>query len=418
MSQTAAQALFIIMLAAVLAPVLSELLRTWRIPSVLFELLLGILVGPAILGWVEVDQFVGGLSQLGLAMLFFIAGYEINFGKLKGTPIKLGALGWVITVTLALGIGLALAAAEVVISSLLIGLALTTTAIGTLMPMLRDRGLLHSSFGSYIIAAGAIGEFGPIVAITVLLGSSSPALEIVLLAVFAIIAVGAAFVASRPQPPAFIELMRRHLTSSSKLPVRVLMMLLVGLVLLATTLGLDNLLGAFAAGIIAKIALSPEQESALEPSIEAIGFGFLVPIFFVVSGVKFDLDSLLSSPSNLLKVPVFLLLLLLIRGLPALFLYRKVLTLRQRSALALLQATALPLLVVITQIGLETGSMRPGNAAALVGAGMLSVLIFPLLGFAVLGNAEDVEGSEPAGPQAHNPAPPGESEALGPMGSL
>jgi Kef-type K+ transport system membrane component KefB len=204
-----------------------------------------------------------------------------------------------------------------------------------------------------------------------------------------------------------IELMRKHLSTSSQLPVRLLLLTLTGLVLLATTLGLDNLLGAFAAGIIAKIALNKEQEEALEPKLEAIGFGFLIPVFFVVSGVKFDLESLLSSTSTLLKVPVFLAMMLIIRGVPALFLYRKVLTPRQRAALALLQATALPLLVVITQIGLESGQMRPGNAAALVGAGMLSVLIFPLLGFAVLGK---VEGAEPV---EQTPVSPGESEALG-----
>ncbi|CAB5042260.1 unannotated protein [freshwater metagenome] len=407
MEQTAAQALLIIMAAAVLAPILAELLRKWRIPSVLFELLLGILIGPAVLGWVEVDQFVGGLTELGLAMLFFMAGYEINFSKLKGKPVKLGAIGWGISLAIALAVGVGLAQSGVVISSLLIGLALTTTAIGTLMPMLRDRGLLQSSFGAYILAAGAIGEFGPVIAITILLGPSEPGSELLLLLAFAAIAAMVAAIASRPQPPAVIELMRKHLSTSSQLPVRILLLTLTGLVLLATTLGLDNLLGAFAAGIIAKIALNKEQEEALEPKLEAIGFGFLIPVFFVVSGVKFDLDSLLSSPSTLLKVPVFLVMMLIIRGVPALFLYRKELTVRQRSALSLLQATALPLLVVITQIGLKSGQMRPGNAAALVGAGMLSVLIFPLAGFAVLGK---VEGAEPVD---QTPAPPGESEALG-----
>ena len=409
MGHSAAQGLLIIMGAAVLAPILAELLRKWRIPSVLFELLLGILIGPAVLGWVEVGDFLGGLSELGLAMLFFMAGYEIDFSKLKGKPLKIGAIGWGISLGIALAVGVALAQTGLVISSLLIGLALTTTAIGTLMPMLRDRGLLQSSFGAYILAAGAIGEFGPVIAITILLGPSEPGSELLLLIAFAAIAAAVAAVASRPQPPAVIELMRRHLSTSSQLPVRLLLFTLTGLVLLATTLGLDNLLGAFAAGIIAKIALNKEQEEALEPKLEAIGFGFLIPVFFVVSGVKFDLESLLSSPSTLLKVPIFLVMMLIIRGLPALVLYRKVLTPRQRSALALLQATALPLLVVITQIGLQSGQMRPGNAAALVGAGMLSVLIFPLLGFAVLGKVEGVEPADRA------PTAPGESEALGPI---
>jgi Kef-type K+ transport system membrane component KefB len=405
MDRTTGISVVVIAAAAVVAPLLSELLRRWRVPSVLFELLLGILVGPAVLGWVELVPFVEGLSQFGLAILFFMAGYEIDFARLKGTPINRGLAGWGISLVLGLGLGVVLMLEGFVLSSLLIGLALTTTAIGTLMPMLRDRGMLDSPFGSYITAAGAVGEFGPIVAITILLSADSPIEESLLLVAFAVLAVGVASLATRQQPPALIEMMQRHLSTSTQLPVRIILLLVTVMVLVAAELGLDNLLGAFAAGMIARLALSKEQSEALAPRLEAIGFGFLIPVFFVVSGVGFDLDSLLSSTTTMLKVPLFLVMMLLIRGLPAMLVYRGVLTTRERSAMTLLQSTALPLLVVITQIGLETHRMEPGNAAALVGAGMLSVLVFPLVGFAVLGE----RGAAPADDEPDV----GESEALG-----
>lgn len=385
MPNSTATSLVVIAAAAVIAPLIAELLKRWRIPSVLFELSLGIVIGPAVLGWVQVDEFIGGLSQLGLAVLFFMAGYEIDFQKLRGAPINRGMTGWAISLALGMGLALLLAFEGVVRSALLVGLALTTTAIGTLLPMLRDRGMLETRFGGFLTAAGAVGEFGPILAITLLLSGSSPGTEALLLVLFAGLAVAVAVMASRPQPPALVEMLQRHLSTSTQLPVRIVMLLIVGLVVVATDLGLDNLLGAFAAGMIARLALSPEQTRALTPRLEAIGFGFLIPIFFIVSGVNFDLDSLLESTSTMLRVPMFLLLMLAVRGLPALLVYRGLLSNRERGSLVFLQATALPLLVVITEIGLSTDQMTAQNATALVGAGMLSVLIFPLVGFAVLG---------------------------------
>lgn len=401
MPDSTAVSLVVIAAAAVIAPLLSELLRRWRIPSVLFELALGIVIGPAVLGWVEVDEFIKGLSELGLAVLFFLAGYEINFSKLRGAPINRGVAGWAISLVGGLAIGAILALEGFVISSLLIGLALTTTAIGTLMPMLRDREMLETRFGMFLTAAGAVGEFGPILAVTLLLSGSSPLLEAVLLVLFAVLAVGVAAMASRPQPPRMVEVLQRHLSTSTQLPVRIIILLIIALVVVATELGLDNLLGAFAAGMIARLALSPEQNEALSPRIEAIGFGFLIPVFFIVSGVNFDLDSLLGSTSAMVKVPIFLGLMLLVRGAPALFVYKRLLATRERASLMLLQATALPLLVVITQIGLDTDRMKPENAAALVGAGMVSVLVFPLIGFKLLGGVDE----EPVDAGPGSPAP-------------
>lgn len=396
MNERIGTSIIIIAAAAVVAPLLAELLKRWRVPSVLFELLLGIIVGPAVLGWVEVNDFIAGLSEFGLAVLFFIAGYEIDFARIRGIPINRAVTGWFVSFVLGMGLASLLVLVGMVESSLLVGLALTTTAIGTLLPMLRDRDMLDTRFGGFLIAAGAVGEFGPILAITLLLSAFNPAVEAALLVVFAILAVSVAWAATRPQSPKVVELLQRHLTTSSQLTVRIVLLLIAALTVVAARLGLDNLLGAFAAGMIAKMALSPEQNRQLSPRIEAIGFGFLIPIFFIVSGAQFDLDALLDSPSTMVRVPVFLLLMLVVRGLPAMVIYRHDLGRRERGALAIIQATALPILVVITEIGLRTDHMTSANAAALVGAGMASVLLFPLIGFAVLGRVTGAPDSSNA----------------------
>jgi len=387
-TQSTATSLLVIAVVAVSAPVLSELLRTLRIPSVLFELALGIVIGPAVLGLAETGPFIDGLSTLGLAVLFFVAGYELDLDRIKGGPLNRAGTGWVITVALALLTASVMVMTGFVLSELLIALALTTTALGTLMPMLRDRGLLESSFGNDMLAAGAFGEFAPVVAVTLFLGTSSPTAEGILLILFVIVALGLARIAARPKPPRIVEAMTRNLETSSQLPVRVVMLLVTVMVLMATFLGIDMLLGAFAAGLIGRVLFPPDESTRLMAKVESIGYGFLIPVFFIVSGMKFDLDALTSDPATLARVPLFLGLFLVLRGAPALIVYRRALDGRRRAALAVLQSTALPLLVVITEIGLATDNMLPANAAALVGAGMLSVLVFPLVGFKILGDPQ------------------------------
>ena len=395
MTYQTAVSVFVIAAAVAIAPLCSEALRRFRIPSVLFELLLGILVGPEVLGWATTDVFVNGLDVLGLCFLFFMAGYEIEFAKLGQDPVTRGAVGWLASLVLGLGVGLLLLLVNFALSSLLVGLALTTTAIGTLLPMLRDRGMLDTHFGRYLTASGTAGEFGPVVAVTVLLGAASPGTETALLVAFVLLTLGVAYVAARPQPPRVVETMQRHLGTSTQLPVRIVLLLITGLVLVASSLNLEILLGAFAAGLVVRIAFTSEQAEAMQPRLESLGFGFLIPVFFVVSGMQFHVRALVDSASILERLPVFLGLFLVVRGLPALLVYVRVLPLRQRAGLGVLQSTALPMLVVITQIGLDTHHMLPANATALVGAGMLSVLAFPLLGFALAGrDAEAVPVSD------------------------
>jgi Kef-type K+ transport system membrane component KefB len=385
-SHQTAQSIFVIMLVAVAAPMCAEVVRRFRIPSVLFELLLGIIIGPEVLGWAHMDQFVSGLSTLGLSFLFFMAGYEINFGELGGQAVRRAGLGWLITLALALAVGSALMVTGYVVSGLLVGLCLTTTAIGTLLPMLRDRNMLDSPFGRILVTAGIVGEFAPVVAVTVLLGTLSPGIEALLLIFFVAVALTVAVAASRPQPPSFSEAVQRHLTRSTQLPVRFVLLLVTGFVVLASVLNQEILLGAFASGLIAHLAFDGEEAAAMQPRLEAVGFGFLIPVFFIVSGMEFHASELFSNPSIMARVPIFLGLMLIVRGVPALLIYSGLLDWRRRASLMFLQSTALPLVVVITGIGLAAHKMRPENAIALVGAGMLSVLIFPIVGFALAGS--------------------------------
>ena len=384
MPTSTAVSLAVIASVAVLAPIIAELLWRLKIPSVLLEILLGILVGPSILSWAKVDPFISSLSGLGLSFLFFLAGFEIDFERLKGKPLSRGTIGWGVSLAAGLSIGLALMLTGFVLSSLLIGLALTTTAIGTLMPILKDRQVLATPFGTLLTAAGAIGEFGPIIAVTVLLGTRKPGVQTLLLASFIILAVGVASLASRPQPPALVATLQRHLNTSTQLPVRIIILLIAVMVAIASRFGLDLLLGAFSAGLIARLAIQPPQTEFLVPKLEAVGFGFLIPVFFIVSGMKFDVSALWNDPATIIHALIFFALFLVIRGAPALLIYRGIIPMKQRVALGVLQSTALPMLVVIVEIGLSTQTMRPVNGTALITAGMLSVLVFPLVGFGML----------------------------------
>jgi Kef-type K+ transport system membrane component KefB len=351
-------------------------------PVVVLELLLGIVIGPQVLGLAQNDDFTEFFGNLGLGMLFFFAGYEIDFERLRGRPLALAGAGWLVSLAIAYGIGGALAALGVVLSLLYTGSALATTAIGTLIPILRDAGELRTRFGTYLLAAGAAGEFGPIMLITIILSGQNPLHEAVLLLGFTALAVILAVASIRSAGVGW-PLLEQALEASSQPAVRILMVLMFGLAALAATLGLDILLGGFVAGIITRLALRGREVEALESKLTAVGYGFLIPFFFVTSGMNFDLDSLLSSAGAMLKVPLFLGMFLLVRGTPALLLYRGVLAARERIPLALFSATALPLVVAITTLATEQGDMRSSTAAALVGAAILSTLIFPFVGLAL-----------------------------------
>jgi Kef-type K+ transport system membrane component KefB len=253
------------------------------------------------------------------------------------------------------------------------------------MPVLRDSDILGERFGRFILGAGAVGEFGPVVIVSIILGvESGEPWRTVLLFAFAAVAILTALIALRARPTRVVELVRATMHTSGQLAIRLTLLVLVALVVLASEFGLDVILGAFAAGVIVGFITRGEGDSSeFEGKLDAVGYGFLIPIFFIATGMDFDLDALLDSPSAMALVPGFALLFLFARGLPAWLLYRGELDRRERASLALLSAAALPLIVAITEIGTDTGVMRADEAVALVGAGMLSVLVFPLVALAL-----------------------------------
>lgn len=394
MSLAAIETLVLIAVIGVASPLLSEITGPLGIPEIVFQIGLGILIGPFVLNIAHLDSVITGLSDLGLSYLIFLAGYELNIHRIRGQPIRLASLGWLISLAIGFFAAFDLVSSGLARDTIVVGLALTTTALGTLMPVLRDAGVLPTPFGSHIMAIGTLGEFGPIVAVALLLTRKDPVLTSLLLVAFVAVAVVTIVMATRTHPPRLVRMLSRHLESSAQLPVRLSLLLIVLLVLLADKLGLDVLLGAFAAGIVVKRFASGEGADLVRAKLEAIGFGFLIPIFFVVSGINFDLHVFLRHPAELWRVPFFLVLMLVARGVPVFLLYRNVLTRRQFAPMALFSATGLPLIVVITSIALSEGRIVAVNAAALVAAGLLSVTIFPASGIVLL---RRIRGRPPAG---------------------
>jgi Kef-type K+ transport system membrane component KefB len=397
----------IVLVAALAAITVAVVPKRLAPPVVVLELLAGILIGPHVFGFAHSGAFIEFFSNLGLGMLFFFAGYEIDFQRIKGTPLQLGAWGWLLSVGLAFGIGGILAGLGIIVSFLYTGAAMATTAIGTLIPILRDNGELKTRFGTYLLASGGAGEFGPILLVTLFFSTESPLREGAILIAFVALALAVALLSVRLAWRGWPAL-ERTFEASSQLAVRVTVVLVFGLVLLASNLGLDVLLGGFVAGLITRTALKGHELTIFESKLTAVGFGFFVPFFFVTSGIEFDLAAL-GSATALAKLAMFFGLFLVVRGVPALLLYRHQLNLRDRAALAFYCATELPLVVAITTIAIDAGKMRASTAAGLVGAAMLSTLVFPFVAMALRKDTLDQksERPEPTGPfpQGEGPLP-------------
>ena len=380
-------------IAAVAAP-------KFFVPVVVLEAIFGILIGPQVLDVAKTSPFIDFFATGGLGLLFFFAGYEIDFERIKGAPLRLAVLGWGMTLALSYGAGALLAAAGVIVSGLYTGTAMSTTAVGTLLPILSDNGETKTRFGSLILAAGAVGEFGPILLVTLLFSGSRPLEQALVLGAFALITVVAALVAMRGTAVGW-QVFDRSLKTSGQGAVRLVVLLVISLVALAESFGLELLLGGFVSGIIVRSALRGRDVEEFESKLTAIGYGFFIPFFFVVSGMKFDINALTGSPQGMLKLPLFYALFLAVRGLPALLLYREEIGLRDRAALGFYSATQLPLVVAITTIAVAEGEMRVSTSSALVGAAILSTATFPLIAMALRrGN-----GDAAATPTGTHPAP-------------
>jgi Kef-type K+ transport system membrane component KefB len=373
-----ARSLVFVFLATTLGAVLSRWHLRLVLPTVVVEIVLGILIGPEVLGLAELDPYVNFLSDFGLALLFFFAGLEVIEHHVPRTALRRGTIGWVLSLAIGLTVGLVLQQAGVDAEWWLLGVALATTALGTLVPILSDAGVLPTPLGRAVLGTGVAGEFWPIIFISVFLTSVyGEVTEIVLLIGFGVLVAGAAMVATRARPPRLLRILQDTLHTTGQVGVRASILLLALLVFLAADAGFEFVLGAFAAGLLVGLVLDSPDGRIVRIRLEGIGFGFLVPVYFVVTGMTFDIDSLLTA-GGLALAAVFLVLLLVARGASALLWLRELGT-RQAAGLALLGATGLPLIVAIAGIGSEKGDISDGVAASLIGAGMISVLVYPFV---------------------------------------
>lgn len=362
---------------AVAVPVILGLTRA-PVADVVGLIIGGIIFGPHLLGWITVDDAVSLISSLGLAMLFLMAGLEIDPRTLQSSEGKLGLLGWCVSFIVAVIVGVALNGLNVIEDTLGVSIALTSTSLGALMVILRENGILDTPVGAWFRPAATWGEIGPILAIAVLLGTGSVAAGVISVVIFLLLVLAIARVPQRLRSSRVAAIVEAGNESSAQTGVRVVVFLLIGLLALAGTFGLDTLLGAFAAGMILRRYVVEVPGQPLMPKLEGLAFGFLVPVFFVVSGANLDLPSIVSNPALLF---LFTALLVVVRGLPQFVLYRKAMpVVPQRAGFSLLVATGLPVIVAVTTLEVERGIMLKSVAAALVGAGVITMLIFPLLG--------------------------------------
>lgn len=374
--KTELYSLLIIAAIAAATPLLVGLLRL-PVAEVVLMLGFGILFGPEVLGWIQLDEAIDLLAELGLAFLFFAAGLELEKHAIRGRSGKLALTGWLVSAALALAVTGLLEVTGLVDDFLGVAICLTSTALGTLLPVLRDKGLLKTPFGTYFMGAGAIGEFGPVLAISLLLTTKSFGLALLSVLLFGAIALAFAKVPQWFRTDRVLTVIERGQETSSQTAVRLTALLLVALLAVAEGFGLDVVLGAFIAGIIIKQLAPANEEGALQKKVEGIAFGVFIPIFFIVSGARLDIDSIIANPSLLL---IFFVLLLLVRGVPQFFIYRRAIPqAKERAGYSLYVATALPIIVAVTSVELGAGLMSTSVAAALVGAGALSVLVFPLI---------------------------------------
>jgi Kef-type K+ transport system membrane component KefB len=380
--------LVVVAAVALLAPLLLGLAPRLRLPSVVLEIVAGIVIGPALLGWVETHTVIRVFALFGLAYLLFLAGLEIDFERLRGRFLRVAGIGFVVSFLIALVVGYGLETSGQVENGLIVAIILSATSLGVVVPLLKDTGEVGSPFGQLTIAAASIADFATVIILTLFFSreATGTGAQLLLLAGFVVAAaVAVAGLLGLERSMRLSAVLVRLQDTTAQIRVRGAFLLLAGFVALAENLGLEVILGAFTAGAI--LSLVDRDALMTHPhfrtKLEGAGFGFFIPVFFVSVGLTFDLDALLASAETVLRVPIFLLALLAVRGLPAL-LYRRFIGPRRTVVAGLLQATSLPFIVAASMIGVDLGVISEATSAALIGAGLLSVLIFPLLAATIL----------------------------------
>jgi Kef-type K+ transport system membrane component KefB len=407
--------LLIVAAVGLLAPLALGFFPRFRLPAIVLELLLGIVIGPSGLGWAKPDLPVSILSLIGLAFLLFLSGLEIDVRRLRGKMLKLTTIGFGLSFAIAITVGLGLKAGGFVKSPLFVATVLAASSVSVIFPVLKDSNNTSSSFGQLVLASASVAEFAAIILLSLFFsgkGSTSTAGTLILLGVFGLVVVlvGVA-IAGVERSISLSRVLRRLQDTTAQIRVRAAFVLVIGFTALADQVGLEMILGAFAAGVL--LSLIDRDQARTHPQfrlkLEAAGFGVFIPVFFVTSGMRFDLHALFASASTVARVPLFLLAIYLARGLPAIV-YLRLLG-RARSVIAgVLQATSLTVIVAATQIGLQLGVVSQASAAGLVAAGLLSVVISPALGLLLLRHHEQESagrGDKPVVPvrTAEDPTP-------------
>jgi Kef-type K+ transport system membrane component KefB len=373
--------LFAVVAVAFLVPFVLGLLPSVRLPGVVLEIAVGIVIGPSVLGWVEADLAVEVLALVGLAFLLLLAGLEVDLDRLRGRSLVRPALGMALSVGLAVAVAAGLGAAGLVGSPLLVAIILVTTALGVVAAVLKDAGVVATPLGQLVVASATLADVSAILLLSLLFSGTEggPGATVALLVGLVLVAVLLAVAVPRTgMLPRVAGAFARLADTTAQIRVRGAVVLLVGFTALATAVGIEAILGAFLAGLLlGRLDRDGLREHPrFRAKLDGIGYGFLIPVFFVAAGLQFDLASLLADPGALVLVPLFLAAMLLARGVPAV-LYRGLVTSREVAVAGLLQATSLPFVVTATAIGRELDLLSPAVAAAMVGAGLLSVLLFP-----------------------------------------
>ncbi len=383
--------LLVVAAVAFAAPLLLGFVPALQVPAVVLEIAAGVVLGPSVLGWVEVDTPVAVMATIGVAFLLFLAGMEVEFDMLRGRLLRVAAIGFAVSFALALVIAFALDAAGQVDAPFLIAVILCATSLAIVLPVLKDKGLIETTFGQVVIAGTAIADVATVVMLSLFFSSEEGGLgsRLLLFGGFGVLCVaGALAIATGGRRERVSEVFLRLQDTTAQIRVRGAIALLLLFTLAAEKLGLEAILGAFLAGAILKLVDRDElmTHAHFRQKLEEAGFGIFIPVFFVASGIRFDGDALFASSSSLAKVPIFLGALLVIRGLPAL-LYRPLVGPRLAVAAGLLQATTLSFVIVASQIGMELGLIDTATGAALVAAALLSVLVYPVIALSLLREA-------------------------------
>jgi Kef-type K+ transport system membrane component KefB len=379
--------LLVVVAVAFAAPFVLGLFPRVRLPSVVLEIIAGILIGPSLLGWVKVDRTIEVLAVIGLVFLLFLAGLEIDFRRLRGRVLRLASLSFALSLVVALAAALVLGALDLVQTPVLVAIVLSSTSLGVIIPVLKDAGETGSRFGQLVIGAGSIADFGAIILLSVFFsGKGGTGATLLLIGCLLGLAAAVYFAVRGAERSARIEAtLQRLQDTTAQIRVRGAVVLLIAFAALAESLGLEVILGAFAAGAV--LTLVDQDEVMTHPffrrKLEAMGFGLFIPVFFVTSGIRFDTSALFAKASTIEMIPVFLAGLLAARGLPAL-LYRGEIGTHKAVIAGLLQATSLPFIVAATAIGRDLGLIDAAESSAFIAAGLLSVLIFPLAGILLL----------------------------------